>query len=268
MWLLRARRLARIHHNEPEFAQAHLGLGSIAADLGLLDQAIEHATKAFRAALRCGQHRLAGWAYHDLLLLKIGLGRYEEAWAHALDAISLYKRDHPRLPALAHDIALLWSRQGYYSAAMTVFEHVMPHVRRPHEKMLILSNFARAAAACGDRLRYERSMLAVEKVRRECGTIPASVWVHLAHAAQTANDWLRADELIQVSLEKSHSGYLDLSRELAVQIASRSGGDVDILPDLGSDIDRVRDLLIQRLRKHTVPGFGPGTVPPEKFPLD
>lgn len=268
MWFRRARRLARIHKNEPEFVKAHLGLGSIAADLGLLDDAASHATRAFKAALRCGQHKLAGWAYHDLMLLKIGLGRYDEAWAHGLDAIALYKRDHPRMPALAHDLALLWSRQGYFSAAMTVYERVLPHLSRPHERVVVLSNFIRAAAACGDRLRYERGMQQIEQVRAEGGIIPASAWVHLAHAAHTAQDWSRADELIQASLAHAHDGYLDMSRKLADEIVRRSGGDVDILPSSESGIDEVRDELLRRLARHTAPGWGPGTMPPEKFPLN
>jgi tetratricopeptide (TPR) repeat protein len=267
MWYRRASRLARRQENEVEFSRAQIGLGSLAVDVGALAEAQAHYEKGFKAALRCGRHSLAGWAFHDLVLLKIGQEAYDEAWVHAKNALSIYKREHPRFPALAHDIALLWSRMGYFSAAMPIFERVLPLMARGYERLIILSNLARAAAACGDRMRYERAIREFLRVHDEGGTIPPSSWVHAAYAAHTCGDWERAERLITLSLEHAHSGYVDMSNELARSIAVRAPGDQDIIPDAGSEIDVYRDLILRRLTKHTVPGWGPGTMPPEKFPL-
>jgi len=268
IWYLRAARLARVQGKQIEFAEAHLGLGNLASDLGHLTVAQRHQEKALRAAISVGKRSLAMYAYHNLLLLKLYAEKFDEAWIYAKDALSIYTRDHPRLPALAHDIALLCSRMGYNSSAIPVFEAVLPTMGRLSERMIVLANVARAAAACHDRLRYERAARELLSAIEAGRSVPVSARYNLACAAHTYEDWSRAESLITGVLATGPEGhYLPLAQSLADAIRERTPGETDHIPLAGSEIDSVREDLLRRLKKYATPGSEPGTAPPERYPL-
>jgi hypothetical protein len=108
------------------------------------------------------------------MTIRIHTGRHEEAAIFARDAVAFYKSDHPRIPALAHDVAFLWSRRGFYSSAAPLYEAVLPFIRINSERVVVLANLARAAGACRDRLRYERAFQAISSLQRDGEFIPAS----------------------------------------------------------------------------------------------
>jgi tetratricopeptide (TPR) repeat protein len=266
IWYQRAARLARVQDNQIEFAKAHLGLGNLASDLGHLEVAQGHQEKALRAAMSVGKRSLAMYAYHNLLLLKLYAENFDEAWVHAKDALSLYERDHPRLPALAHDIALLYSRMGYHSSAIPVFEAVLPTLGRVHERMLVLANVARAAAACRDRVRYDRAARELVSAIETEGVVPVGARYNLACAAHTYADWSRAERLIAGVLATCPDGeYGRLAQSLADAIQNRTPGEMDLIPQVRSEIDSVRDTLLQHLRTNALPE--PEIACPEKYPL-
>lgn len=268
MWFRRALRIAQAREAYVEMAIAHLGLGSIESGLGRLRVAESHQCKAFRAALRAGKRSLAGSAYHDLLLLKIRMERYDEAWGYAKDALAAYKSDHPRFPLLAHDIALLWMHLGHFSAAHLVFERVLALLKRPSDRMVVLANVARSAAACGDRLRYERAVREILRALEEGDSVTMFTRYYLAQAARTAGDWDRAAYAAEKTLEVAPEGeYRDRARKLIEEIAARLPGDEDVLPEEGGEIEQVREMLLRRLEKKPAPGSDPGAVPPEQYPI-
>jgi hypothetical protein len=55
---------------------------------------------------------------------------HEQRWAKALDyanrAATLYGALDPRLPRLAHDVAYMWCRHGFFSSALPIFERLPP----------------------------------------------------------------------------------------------------------------------------------------------
>jgi tetratricopeptide (TPR) repeat protein len=268
MWFRRALRIAQARKAYVEVAIAHLGLGNIESGLGRLHVAESHQRKAFKAALRAGKRSLAGSAYHDLLLLKIRMERYDEAWVHAKDALAAYKGDHPRFPLLAHDIALLWMHLGHFSAAHLVFERVLALLKRPSDRMVVLANVARSAAACGDRLRYERAVREIIRYLEDGGIVTLFTRFYLAQAARTAGDWKRAEYAAQKALEVAPEGeYRDRALRLIAEIAARLPGDEDVLPEEGGEIEQVREILLRRLEKKAAPGDDPGAVPPEQYPI-
>jgi tetratricopeptide (TPR) repeat protein len=269
MWFRRALRIAQARKDYVEIAVARLGLGNLESELGRFDVAEKHQSKACKAALRAGQRSLAGSAYHNLLLLKTYREQYDEAWIHAQAALAVYKRDHPRFPALAYDVAMLWSRMDYHSAALSIFVKVLPAVGRLHERMLLLGNLARSAAACGERLRYERAAREMESVLEEGGPVPWSARYNLAYAARNARDWERAERMIRSANDAGPEGeYQVLTADLAHAIGERLPGEEDDLPPEQSEIFTILEKLLQRLEKYTVPGTNSGTVPPEQYPLD
>lgn len=150
IWYGRAARLARLAGRQRgaqiDFANAHLGHGNAFADFGRYDLADPHYWKALRAAREAGRRSLMGMAHHNLLVSALNTDKWEAALGHAERAVSLYKTGHPRFPLLAQDAALLWSRMGFYSSALPVYERVLPFVEHQRERILVLGNLARAAA--------------------------------------------------------------------------------------------------------------------------
>jgi tetratricopeptide (TPR) repeat protein len=154
MWFRRAVRIARLGKAEIDFAIAHLGWGNLESDLGRFAEAEHHATKAFRAAMRRGRRSLAASAYHDLMTIAIHTERFDEAASFAANAVAFYRSDHPRLPALAHDVAFLWGKLRYFSSAAPLFEAVLSFVSLQVERVVVLANLARAAGACPKQIVY------------------------------------------------------------------------------------------------------------------
>ena len=265
MWLRRALRIAQARRNYAEVAVAHLGLGNIEGALGHFAHAESHHGKAGKAAVRAGKRPLVGSAHHSLLLLKIRMERYDEAWVHAKDALAAYRSDHPRFPLLAHDIALLWMHLGHFSAAHLVFERVLALLKRRSDRLVVLANVARSAAACGDRLRYERAAREIIRHLESGGPCTPFAPHYLAEAARTAGDWQRAEYAAEKLLELAPEGeYRERARTLLQAIAARLPGDEDILPEEGGEIDQIREILLRRLEKPAAPGVDPGAVPPEQ----
>lgn len=264
MWFRRASRIARLRNNDAEFSLARLGWSNLEQDLGNLIEAQKHAIKAFRAALRVGRRTDAAYAFHALGTVLIHQDRLDEAWVHLRSAIPSYPADHPRLPALAHDVAYLWSRLGYCSTALPVFERVLPTISTISERLIVLANIAKAAAVAGDRTRYS---LAIREVMRlfDKVEIPAAALYHAAHAARIAEEWERAHMLAHAIPETAAPRYRTMQAELLDALSGCCVPDDDILPD-DPIIPATQAILLSKLQKHTAPGAS-GAVPPEKYPI-
>jgi tetratricopeptide (TPR) repeat protein len=271
MWFRRASRLARLQHAELDFAIARLGWGNLEADLGRFSHAEVHAVKAYRAALRVGRRSLAASAYHDLLTIKIHTESFEQASAFARDAAAFYRADHPRFPAFAHDVAYLWSRQGFYSSAIPLYELVLDWIGLPSERVVVLANLSRAAGVCRDRLRYERAYQAIESIWLAGHRVPACALYHTAQGCRAFEEWHRALLYCERAIGTARAGgnAFELARaeELRAELDRRLPGDGDILPPEGGEVDELREKLTQKL-KSLPPGEHRSTVPPEKYPIE
>jgi len=275
MWFRRAVRLARLSKAEKaeiDFAIAHLGWGNLVSDLGRFAEAEHHATKAYRAAMRRGRRSLAASAYHDLMTIAIHTERFEEAASFAANAVAFYRSDHPRLAALAHDVAFLWGKLGYFSSAAPLYEAVLSFISLQVERVVVLANLARAAGACRDRLRYERAFQAVEKLTQNGASIPASAFYHLAEGCRSFEEWERAERYCGLALanakERGNALIVAQAEKLSKELGERAPGDQDIVPPEGGEVDALRDTLIRKLRKQAAPGGAPGAIPPEKYPIE
>lgn len=272
MWYRRSARLARMRDDDHAFAIAQLGWSNLEQDLGNLRAAEFHATKAYRAALRVGRKTDAAYAFHALSTILIHQERYAEAWAHARNALASYPVKHPRFPAFAHDVAFLMCRLGHFSSALPVLAQVLPFIERSNERLVVLANLARAAAASGHRVSFERAASRLRQALDEDGEVPATALYHLAEAHRTYELWedaiLLAKAALSAATERSQRLTMQRSAQLLQEIEGRTPGDVDLIPEEGSDTDAVRELLLRKLGKHTVPGCEPGTVPPEKYPIN
>jgi len=272
LWFRRAARLARVSHArtaEVDFAIAHLGWGNLESDLGRFDEAERHAEKGRRAALRVGRRSLAASAYHDLMTIRIHSSRLDEAAELARSAVAFYKAEHPRVPALAHDIAFLWARQGFFSSAAPLYEAVLPLIHLDTERGVVLANQARAAGACRDRLRYERAYQATERLRQAGETVPASAFYHLAEGCRSFEEWNRAEQCCLLALrlagERGNALTVAQAQQLLAELRARVRGDRDVVPPEGGEVDRLRESLMRKLRRHAA-ARPARPVPPEKYP--
>jgi hypothetical protein len=87
--------------------------------------------------------------YHELFLIHATEGDPRQAARYALAAARGYGRFHPRLPALAHDLALFLVLQNRAPTALRVLQSLDLGRLRAAERLLVLGSTARAAGATG-----------------------------------------------------------------------------------------------------------------------
>jgi tetratricopeptide (TPR) repeat protein len=153
-WFRRTLGLARRTGDWNYYGLACLGLGNLNRQRGDYPSARVWYVKALRVARRRGLWDVRPLALHDLFCVAANGGHAEEAETWAKRAFRAYGRRHPRLVALAHDVARFWLEGERYEEALQVFRAVLPHIERRNERRLITSNMARAAAGMGDRLTF------------------------------------------------------------------------------------------------------------------
>ncbi|HEX8906989.1 MAG TPA: tetratricopeptide repeat protein, partial [Longimicrobiaceae bacterium] len=108
------------------YGRAYVALGNMARERGNFPLAQRMHIKALRSGKRKGLSPIVGQASHDLFVLATDAGRTEQAEHFARQAFRAYGPNHPRLPALAHDIAYSWMSQGYFGRAQQVFQALLP----------------------------------------------------------------------------------------------------------------------------------------------
>jgi hypothetical protein len=58
---------------------------------------------------------------------------------------------HPNLPNLSHDIALIWTEQGFFDRALAVYQALIPHFDQPEERLRVLAAAIRCAGATSNK---------------------------------------------------------------------------------------------------------------------
>ncbi|MFL5541578.1 MAG: tetratricopeptide repeat protein [Longimicrobiaceae bacterium] len=153
-WFRRTLALARRTADWNHYGLACIGLGNLYRQRGDYPTARIWYVKALRVARRRALWDVRPMALHDLFCVAANGGHAEEAEEWARRAFRAYGRRHPRLVVLAHDVARFWVLNGRYDEALQVFRAVLPHITRLHERRLVTSNMAQAAAGMGDRLTF------------------------------------------------------------------------------------------------------------------
>lgn len=153
-WFRRAIALARQSGDWASYAMSFSGLGNLYAQRGNYPAARRFHVRSLRAARRHSLRQIQGGALHDLFVIASSSNR-DDAERYARGAFDAYGHDHPRLPVLASDIAWYWMERGHFEPALTVFQALLPHMRRAGERLVVLSNVVRAAAGAGERRLFE-----------------------------------------------------------------------------------------------------------------
>jgi tetratricopeptide (TPR) repeat protein len=154
MWLKRSERAATTAGDGEARMLALNSLGNAYAETGNYKQATHVHTQALRLARRNGLRDREGEVLHDLFVATAHAGDLDSAEDHARAALEIYCSGHPRLLALAHDVAVLWMERGQFGRALPVLVEVAQHFTQPNDRLLVLSSAARAAGACGEEELY------------------------------------------------------------------------------------------------------------------
>jgi len=265
-WFSRASRLARRQNDDRSFSIARMGWAHLEEDLGNLSTAEKHATKALRAASRTGRVLDAGYTSHTLATILVNQDRLEAAWMHIRNPVASYPADHPRIPALAHDVAFLWGKMGYFSSALPIYTAVLPTLTSQAERAIVLANIARAASASGDLATFEKAKRELLRALEEGGEVPIWALYHLACATVNARDWSLAERLSAMMEVRAPQRYGPNAAELSERIRARGAGDENHVPESDPHVDEIRAVVLSKLQVHIGPG-APRAVCPEQYPM-
>lgn len=153
-WYARSIGLARRRADRRTYARAHRGIGQILMYQGAYGAAERAFQRAYRSARRAGIRDVAAQALHDLFTVAVETGRAAEANELARRTFTAYPSAHPRLPALAHDVAVFWMLTGHPARALPVLQAVLPALRDLPDRLPTVSGIARAAGLVGDRVAF------------------------------------------------------------------------------------------------------------------
>jgi tetratricopeptide (TPR) repeat protein len=228
-WFRRAVGLGRQAKDWLSYSEAFLGLGSLYKLRGNFPAARRFYIRALRAARRHALRDVQGRALHDLFTIAVETSPPAEAQELARLAFRAYGPRHPKLPALAHDVAYFWMTQGRFAPALEVFRAVMPHFHDPNDRILCAGNVGRAAGATGDRAVFDESWEQVwaasadwEKLVRS-----AQALLELAHGASSLRDWGRAERAAEAARDLGQrwgAGNVVLESEAVLDGARRKRG--------------------------------------------
>lgn len=202
-WLKRAAAVAWRVGEWEVYARSVNSLGNLRTEQGRLAEARHVLAKALRASRRHTLQTLQGEILHDLFAIAAHVGD-RNAEDLARQSFELYKvGGHPRLPALAHDIAYSWMSAGYFGRALSVLRVLPPHIQKPDERLRVLANTARAAGSCGQRQLYEQLWTDVWALANEHDfkSVLAPALTELGLGASSLGEWSHAAEALKAAVE-------------------------------------------------------------------
>ena len=251
-WYKRAVGLARRHGDKHARVLALIRSGTLAEQRGDTERAKGLHVGAWKAAKRHKLRKLGAYARHELLVLAIYTEPFRVAQDHASVALRLYGRFDERFPQLAHDTAFLWAHHGHFSAALPVYVSVLPYITRASERIQVLANIGRAAAATGDSDTFYQAWDEVSASARHAAEYHATALLNLAFGAQTLRRRDLASELAADALRlaemRGEKVVAGLAKTTLRSIQSGEPGDSDKPPS--EEMREMRDRLIGRLRNN------------------
>ena len=228
-WYRRAIALARQSGDWSTYSMSFIGLGTLYLQRGKLSASRRFLLRALRTARRHSLRGVQGFALHDLAGLASEAGQPQEAERLARQAFEMYGPGHPRLVALAVDVAYFWMEAGRFRPALTVLQALVHHMQRREERLMVQANLVRAAAGAGERRLFEQTWDEVwDRVSRmQYLENAATVMLELARGAAMLGEHERAqragERALQVARERGEAKVL-LSAESVLDQTHRRRG--------------------------------------------
>lgn len=244
-WLERAVGLARREGNRYVQGAAFLSLGNLEYHLGNQRAARRWWVAAWRISRKYNLEH-AGPARHNLMTLCMLQGRFGEGEEHAAAAFELYDHASAGFAGFAHDAAQLWSWQGFFGLAASVFQAVRPRLA-PKEQFIAAANLARAAAGAGDRPGFSAAWDEAERLLNLRNEFAAEGLASVAEGAQFLGLNSRAIDLARRAEALARERRVPDTVELAEQIQERVRTSAPP-PEPNDPPDHVRALANRLLR--------------------
>lgn len=225
-WMRRAAKNAASLNDREGQVLALNSLGNVFHDQGRNPQSLRTLKDALRLARRHRLRKLEGEILHDLFVVATWGGEPEHSDEYAQAAFEIYKTGHPRLAALAHDVANLWILRGYHERAFAVLRQLPPFIPLPEEQVRVWGSLARAAAGCGEQAVYQNAAHEVWALsgRWEARPRAASALLEVGLGAANLEEWSEAERALKASLElATDTGELDLVERATAALADLGG---------------------------------------------
>lgn len=220
-WLRRSLALSRRVRDGRHYGLSLMSLANLHMARYEGELAERRLRQAIKAARRFAIWDLRALAFHDLFMLASTHGHPAQAARYALAAARGYGRFHPRLPALAHDVAWFLLVRDRPGRALRILQALDDRSLRPQERLLFLSTVARAAGAAGDAHVFWRT------------------WVDLWQWLDTIPSYDRAGEaLINLGWGAAHLG--DAAR---VEVAARETLRIAVPREERQEIEAAEQML-------------------------
>ena len=252
----RAVGLARRHGDHEVYSAAYLGWGLLEEQRANSTEARRLYVKALRAALRGGFRDLAGAARHNMIPLEAHAGRFEAGQAHIASALKLYGQGHASIPRLAADAACFWAWFGHFDLARSIYLVVADRIESFPDRVQVLANIARAAAALRDETGYEENACLIQELAGGGRRVPPRVWVDLAEGARTLGRVRAGVDLAGRALEEAqaHDDRSTLAAARAVLGAVQAEEPGDINREAPERLQRFVARFVRRLQEYPVCG--------------
>lgn len=224
-WLKRAAAVAWRVGEWEVYARSVNSLGNLRTEQGRLADAKVLLTRALRATRRHNLQPLQGEILHDLAVVAIASGHGKDADRLVSDAFQGYRHGHPRLSALAYDVAYHWMSEGYFTRASFVFQALLSHFEDPPRRLQVIAALARAEGATGQMDRFQTHWIEASQLSHlpECQRVLAAVLLDLGRGASSLGEWEHAEEALHAALSTA---------------AMR--GEADVLGQARTALERVR----------------------------
>lgn len=269
-WFAHAAKVARRSGAWDEHVRAILGIGNTHYQQGSYSKARRALRHALRLARKHSSKELEGNVLHDLVVIAVDTHHTAAAERYARSALAAYGRGHENIPALAHDLALAWIRDGYAERAVAVFQTVIPHLEsKPMDRLKALANMAHAAAASGDRALFRKACSDVSEAARyqtAASVRPGNV-LQLAYGAASLAEWRLAEEFghaaMQAAVERGEVDVIGkadlLLRSITSPVAAARAAAAHPRADgaakkAASPADKSSDVLAEQLIRSMVAG--------------
>lgn len=265
-WLERGYGLAvRMRHtnlsaSRDQSIRALLRFGTMLQTLGQHEEAKNYFVRAARKATYTGRASLAAKANHDLLAFIAETGSYHEGEKFARQALDLYSRNAPRLPALAHDYGFLLVQSRFYTHAIPLLQLALSRNHIPEIQTLAWGTLAHAAGGARRTELYEEATtIALSRVTLHPEYAPG-VFVQLAEGAHALREWDRAETYAAMAIEAARRRQQGLQEQDALslldRLAIRQPAQPEELPPNPDRIQLLTRRFKERLRKWRAPNSG------------
>lgn len=214
-----------------------------------MPRARRHYLRALRAARRHNLSFSEGQALHHLCQADMETGNLASAEAWGKEVYRVYGPAHPYLPRLAHDLAFIWSLQGFYTRAQAVFKALLPHFEKATDRLWVLSNMVRAAGGSGDREAFREAWDTASKLMDNPAAADgcATALLDMSRGAAAMGEHTLAVDAARRSAEiagkREEEGALLDAQALLESLLSNQPGSTDTSTSETASWDEVGDAL-------------------------